>query len=301
MRVYVTGGSGFVGRRLVPHLLNAGHGVTASDREVDVTDPRAMADAFSRARPDAVIHLAAQSSVAASWRDPAIAYRVNFLGTRSVLRALASRAPGARLLLVGSGDQYTPSSPGSAAMSEREPLRPRSPYARSKAAAEQLGSLAAAAGLDVVRIRAFNHTGAGQSLHFVASDFARQIAQMSTGSRPAEMRVGNLDSVRDFLHVDDVIDAYLRLLEPTAPADIYNVASGEGTSIRSLLETLCELAGVSPSIEVDPKRFRQTDWVRGDATRLRQATGWRPVIPLRQALLELLEYWQAQPDEGPPS
>ncbi len=296
MRVYVTGGSGFVGQRLIPRLVEAGHEVTASDREVDVSAPRAMADAFARARPDAIVHLAAQSSVAASWRDPAVAYRVNFLGARSVLQALANQVPRARLLLVGSGDQYAPTQPGSPPLSERDSLRPRSPYARSKTAAEQLGSLAAADGLDVLRIRAFNHTGAGQSVQFVASDFSQQIAEILAGSRPPEMRVGNLDAVRDFLHVDDVVGAYLRLLEPEAPADIYNVASGEGTSIRSLLETLCEIASVSPNIEIDPARFRPTDWMRGDAGRLRRVTGWRPATPLRDALAELLAFWRAHPE-----
>jgi GDP-4-dehydro-6-deoxy-D-mannose reductase len=172
-------------------------------------------------------------------------------------------------------------------------LAPRSPYARSKAAAEVLGNEAAARGLDVIRLRPFNHTGAGQTPQFVASDFAKQVSEIAAGRRAPQMRVGNLDSLRDFLHVDDVLDAYLGLLDRSAPADIYNVASGEGTSIRDLLDMLCDIADVTPDVEIDPERFRPTDWVIGDASRLRKATGWKPTRMLRDALVELVEYWRS--------
>jgi GDP-4-dehydro-6-deoxy-D-mannose reductase len=296
MRVFVTGASGFVGSRLVPSLEAAGHETIASDLDVDVRDPDSVAKAFLAARPEAVIHLAAQSSVAASWRDPATAFRVNYLGARNVIRALEAHVPGARLLLVGSGDQYAPTALSAPPRHERDVLEPRSPYAKSKAAAEQLGCFAAQRGLDVVCIRAFNHTGAGQDTQFVASDFAKQVAEIAAGRRAPEMRVGNLESARDFLHVDDVIDAYGRLIDPNVPRGIYNVASGIGTPIRALLDILCELASVTPSIEVAPERFRPTDCVVGDASRLRNATGWRPKTALRETLQELLAYWSEHPD-----
>lgn len=275
MRVYVTGASGFVGTRLKPALEAEGHGVRAADREVDVTDRSAVAAALTSARPDAVVHLAAQSSVADSLRAPHEAWRVNFLGTRAVLQAVADRAPRARVLVVGSADQYAPTEPGSAPLDETTPLRPRNPYARSKAAAEQLARLAARGGLDVVCVRAFNHTGPGQTPRFVVPDFAQQIARIADGLVEPVMRVGNLESVRDFLDVRDVVAAYLRLLDPAVPADVYNVASGRGRSVASILDRLCELAGVSPRIERDPSRHRPTDWLVGDPTRLATATGWR--------------------------
>jgi GDP-4-dehydro-6-deoxy-D-mannose reductase len=292
MRVYLTGARGFVGPRLARRLAQAGFQTFGNDAEVDVTDLDAVERAFAEARPDAVIHLAAQSSVAASWRDPGDCFRVNYLGSRCVLRALARQCPSARLLLIGSAEQYDVSRPGEPPRRESDPLCPRSPYARSKAAAEQLGSLAAESGLDVVRVRAFNHTGPGQSMRFVASDFAHQVAEIEAGLRPARMRVGNLESLRDFLDVDDVVEAYLALLDPVVPADIYNVASGQGVPIRSLLETLCELAGVSPQVETDPERHRPTDWLVGDASRLRAACDWQPRVPLRATLERVLDHWR---------
>jgi GDP-4-dehydro-6-deoxy-D-mannose reductase len=300
MRVFVTGASGFVGRRLVPRLRASGHLALGADREVDITRPDLLGPALEGFAPDAIIHLAAMSSVAQSWRQPGLCYQLNFLGTRCLLATAREFCPQARILLIGSADQYAPSRAESRGLDEQTPLRPRSPYARTKAAAELLGELHAAEGLDVVRIRAFNHTGAGQSDRFVASAFARQLAEIRAGVRPPRMRVGNLDSVRDFLHVDDVIEAYRGLLAPSVPADVYNVASGRGASIRSILDDLVEISGVSPQIEIDPARWRETDWLVGDASKLRRATGWRPRLPLETILEELFEYWHRRVQSTPP-
>ncbi|MCA9501833.1 MAG: GDP-mannose 4,6-dehydratase [Myxococcales bacterium] len=293
MRVFVTGASGFVGRRLLPRLRAAGHEATGCDREVDVTQPEALRAALVRAEPDAVIHLAAMSDVALSWREPLRCYRINFVGTRTLLTEVARVRPAARVLLVGSADQYGPTSEAGSPFDETTPQRPRSPYARSKAAAEALGTQAAEQGLDVVRIRAFNHTGAGQSDQFVASSFARQVARIRLGRQEASLRVGNLDSVRDFLHVDDVLDAYVALLDPSVPAAVYNVAGERATPIRDVLDRLVALAGVAPRVEVDPDRFRPTDWLVGDASRLSRATGWRARTSLDELLRELHEHWLA--------
>lgn len=290
----MTGAAGFVGRRLLPRLEARGWQVTACDLEVDVTDPAAVEAILGRSQAQAIVHLAALSSVAASVKDPASCFRANYLGTRCLLRAVAEFAPAARVLLIGSSEQYDLCLPGAAASRESDPLKPRSPYARSKAAAEQLGAEAARSGLDVVRVRSFNHTGAGQSDSFAASSFARQVAEIAAGRREPVMRVGNLDSVRDFLDVSDVIDAYIALLDTAIPADVYNVASGRGVTLRSLLDSLLEIADVSPRIETDPERMRPTDWVVGDATRLHDATAWQPRIPLRETLNELLGYWREQ-------
>ena len=294
MRVYVTGASGFVGQHLLPRLVDAGMSVVSRGMELDICDGEALRLDLEAERPDAIVHLAAQSSVAASWQDPADCFRVNYLGTRNLLDGIESLGLPARVLLIGSADEYETTRPDIAAYRESAPLRPGSPYARTKAAGELLGGLAASRGLDVVRVRAFNHTGAGQSERFVASSFAKQIAEIAEGVREPLMQVGNLESVRDFLDVDDVVQAYLSLLDPAVPADVYNIASGVPVKIAGLLELMMEIAGVSPTVETHPDFFRPTDQLIGDATRLREATGWKPRIPLRQTVASMLEGWKAE-------
>ena len=291
MRVFVTGASGFVGGHLLPALQHQGWEVFSADREVDVTRRDAVAEAFRRARPDSVIHLAAQSSVAASFGDPLDSFRINFIGSLNVLSAIRCHSPDARVLLIGSSDCYGPQ-PESGPLTEDRPLLPESPYARSKAAAELLGANEAARGLDVMRVRSFTHIGVGQTDRFVTPSFARQIAEIAEGRSEALLRVGNLDSVRDFLDVRDVVAAYCRLLDRSVPAGVYNVASGRGVSIRTVLDELLSLAGVSARVEIDPDRFRPADHRVGDASKLRNATGWKPEIPLRRTLRDLLAYWR---------
>ncbi|HIL02697.1 MAG TPA: NAD-dependent epimerase/dehydratase family protein [Myxococcales bacterium] len=294
MRILVSGSRGFVGTRLIPRLEAAGHRVTGFDVDsVDVSDASMVRGVVEKATPDAVVHLAAVAFVPAASRDPNLAHRVNVQGTQNVIEALERDAPEARLLLVGSSEQYAPVEPGAPALTEAARLEPQGVYAETKAAAERLGLEAAGRGLDVVTIRAFNHTGPGQAPIFVAPDFARQIALIEAGNPPT-MRVGNLDSVRDFLHVDDVVDAYIRLLDRAVPADTYNIASGVGTRIGNLLESLARLAGVTPEIERDEKRWRPADARVGDSERLKRAAGWQPSRSLEGLLTELLTYWRRQ-------
>jgi len=293
VRVLVTGASGFVGGHLLPRLAREGHEAIATNEPgLDVTDAAAVRAAFERERPDAVVHLAAVSSVPASREAPDTTFRVNYLGTRAVLESAARGAPSARLLLVGSGDEYGAAPPESPPFRECDPLRPGSPYARSKAAADLLGAAFAERGLDVVRVRAFNHTGPGQSDVFVAASFARQVAEIEAGRREPVLRVGNLDSRRDFLDVEDVVDAYGRLLHRDVPARAYNVARGEGVRIGDLLERLLARARVRPAVEVDPERVRPLDVSVGDPARLRAATGWAPRIDLDTLVDRLLAWWR---------
>ena len=300
MRVLVTGSRGFVGTRLIPRLEEAGHEVLGFDQDtVDVTDGTAVAGLVRQFSPEALVHLAAIAFVPEASRDPNLAHRVNVGGTQSVIQALEAHAAGARLLLIGSGDQYPAIAPGGPPLSESTVLDPKGPYATTKAAAEQLGLRAAQQGMDVVCVRAFNHTGPGQAPLFVAPDFAQQLARIEAGhSEP--MRVGNLDSVRDFLHVDDVIDAYIELLDPGVSAGVYNVASGEGTRIGELLESLARLAGVEPQVETDETRWRPADSRVGDPRRIQDATGWNPRRSLETTLAELVDYWRHRVREENP-
>jgi GDP-4-dehydro-6-deoxy-D-mannose reductase len=292
MRVFVTGAAGFVGRRLQPRLEAGGAQVIGTDLELDVGDAGRVADAVSAARPDAIVHLAAISFVPEAAGNPEAVYRVNFLGAHSVLEAARKISPRVRLLLVGSGYVYGAADPGAPPFDESSPLRPDSPYAWSKAAADLLGGVYADQGVDVVRVRPFNHTGPGRPDHFVESSFARQIAEIEAGLRPPRMAVGNLDAVRDFLDLEDVLDAYVRLLDPEVPAGVYNVASGKGTSIRDLLDLLLAESSIRPEVTVDQARWRRADSSVGSAERLEKTTGWAPKIPLRETLRRLLDGWR---------
>ena len=148
--------------------------------------------------------------------------------------------------------------------------------------------------LDVVRVRAFNHTGPGQGDAFVCASFARQAAEIAAGRREPILKVGTLESLRDFLDVDDVLAAYLALLDRRVPAAAYNVASGVGRRVGDLLQTLLSLAGIAPRVEIDPARVRPADASVGDASRLRAATGWQPRVPFELTLRRLLDHWKAR-------
>lgn len=276
----------------MPALEAAGYQVAASDRELDVSDAEAMETRVAQVAPDLVIHLAAVSSVPASRSAPELTYRVNFLGARAVLEACARRAPRARVLLAGSGDQYGTAEPGSQPFREGDALRPRSPYACTKAAADLLGESYAARGLCVVRGRAFNHSGPGQDDRFVVASFARQAAEIASGRREPLLQVGNLESRRDFLDVQDVVAAYLALAAPEIAPGAYNIASGEPRRVGDALETLLRLAGITPQVEVDPERMRPTDFAAGDSSRLRDATGWAPRVAFEETLARVLDDWR---------
>jgi GDP-4-dehydro-6-deoxy-D-mannose reductase len=297
----MTGGRGFAGSRLAPRLERAGYEVALLERGADVCDSAAVDASLSPARPDAVVHLAALTSVPRSFAEPIAAARVNYLGTLNVLRAAARHAPRARVLLVTSSEIYGHSDPSTdpAPIDETAPLRAASPYARSKAAADVLGAAWAARALDVVRARPFNHTGPGQPDSFVASSLARQVAEIEAGRRPAELQVGNLDAVRDFLDVDDVVEAYLRLLDPAVPRGAYNVARGVGVPVRELLARLLARSTARPVVRVDPARWRPADASVGCAERLRRATDWSPHVPLADTLERLLDDWRARVNATP--
>jgi GDP-4-dehydro-6-deoxy-D-mannose reductase len=291
--MWVSGADGFVGSWLLPRLTRDGHDVTAADREVDVCDAAAVAVAIDAARPDAIVHLAALASVATSYTDPEAVARVNYFGTLHVLRAALRHAPHARVLLVSSSEIYGGSAT-SDPISENAPLAPVSPYARTKAAADLLGAAFAESGLDVVRARPWNHTGPGQTDGYVASSFARQLAEMVLGQRDPVLQVGNLGAVRDFLDVADVVDAYAQLLDPRVPRGAYNIATGVPVRIAEILDHLTEHAGLQPQLEMDPTRHRSDRASVGDATRLRRVTDWAPRIPLQDTLARLFDAWLRQ-------
>ena len=304
MRVLVTGIEGFVGGHLEARLRGDGHEVwggtldappSGAPRRVrcDVTDPESVREALRASGAEAVVHLAARSSVAASRTDPLGTYAVNTMGAVHVLEAARLAAIPGPVLLVGSGEQYGESG-GDGLLHEDAPLRPVSPYAGSKVAAEAAGlQYARGGGVGAILTRSFAHTGPGQEARFVLPAFASRLARIAREGGTAEMRVGNLWPVRDYLDVRDVVSAYALLLERGEPGTVVNVCSGEGVSLGDLLGELANVAGVKVLVVEDPELVRPGELARlvGDPRRL-LALGWRREIPRRRMLEDLWHWWK---------
>lgn len=302
MRVLVTGAEGFVGGRVVRRLVADGHAVTAAIRRgtapqlgevvvrpFDLRDDASVRD-VAGAGFDAVVHLAAVASGADARRDPGAAWEVNAAGTARLCEAVAGAGPAPTLLLLVSTAEVYGVGDGPRARVESDAPAPCSPYAASKLGAEVAATeVGRRTGLRVVVVRPFPHTGAGQDPRFVAPAFARRIREAQRAGR-REVPVGNLDPIRDVLHVDDVVDAYVALIERGTPGACYNVASGVGVSIREVFERLRALLHADVRAVVEPGMTRPADipHLVGDATRLRTDTGWRPRRTLDEALDEVV-------------
>lgn len=295
MRALVTGASGFVGGHLAAHLRSAGDDVLLDPPGgvVDICDGDAVRAWFDAVRPEVVYHLAGWSDVGASWNAPEDVFRVNANGSLHVLRAAAS-AGVTRVLLVSSADVYGIVAEADLPITEDHPLRPVSPYAASKVAADFLGLQAwLGHGLEVVRVRAFNHLGPGQSPQFVAPAIASRIAQNELDGGD-EILVGNLEARRDLTDVRDVVRAYRLLMERGTPGEAYNVCSGSAVRVADLAASLLGLSQRPMHLAVDPSRHRPIDVpvLLGANDRLREATGWRPEIPLDVTLADILAEWR---------
>lgn len=294
MRALVTGGHGFVGRWLSAHLEQEGDEVVVTGEEVDVTDADAVRHSFEDIRPDAVYHLAGWASVGSSWTDPAGAFRVNANGAVHVLDAARRLDPSPRVLIVSSAEVYGRVQPAQLPLTEETPVSPVSPYAASKVAAE-VAARQAFLGyeLPVFVVRPFNHIGPGQSPGFVVSDLAKRIVEAErSGATVLEM--GNPSPRRDLTDVRDVVRAYRMLVDRGEPGATYNVCSGEDVQVGELARRLIELSGVDLELRTESVELRPVDVpvLRGDAGRLRAATGWVPEVPLDETLLDVLGSWR---------
>jgi GDP-4-dehydro-6-deoxy-D-mannose reductase len=261
----------------------------------DITQRDQIQQVVAQAQPDLIFHLAAQSSVAASWKDPYNTLRVNAEGTIHLLEALRAEHLNPRIVLVGSGEQYGLVRPEENPICEDCLFRPANPYAVSKASQDLYGyQYFVAYGLPIIRARPFNHFGPGQPSTFVIAKFARQLALIEAGKAPPELPVGNLHVRRDFLPVEDVVAAYLTLAEQGHPGQAYNIGSGHSRSIRSILDLLLTLTTVSIRINEDPDLLRPVDvpLLEADTSRLRADTNWQPTIPFEVALQGMLDYWR---------
>lgn len=314
--VLVTGASGFAGSHLLEHLASpdvaaairpkelvawsrsappAAFAGLARWQQVELLDRDRVREAIRELKPSAVYHCAGSAQVATSWTDTAATLSSNVLTSHFLLDALRRVGTPSRILLLGSATIYRPAS---TPLNEDAPVAPASPYAVSKFAQEQLGLRALKEdGVVVVLTRSFNHTGPRQKAGFFAPDMARQIVAIERGANPV-IHVGNLDAERDLTDVRDMVRAYALLMEKGTAGTVYNVASGVGRSMRSVLDGLVQRARVPMTVVPDPARLRPHDnpTVVGNPARLREATGWAPAIPFDRTLDDLLDYWRTTPE-----
>ena len=302
--VLITGASGFVG----PHVARAlaARGATAhglgnetprdalplqSWHVADLRDEDALERAVAAVRPDAVVHLAGQSSAGRSFQQPVETFDANALGTWRLLMAVSRAAPRARTLVVASSEVYGPQPEGTR-VAEDAPFRPVSPYALSKAAADAMAEVAGGKlGLDVVRVRAFGHTGPGQRPPFVIPSWAEQIAAIEAGRTEPVLRVGDLSVTRDLSDVRDVALGYVALLARGRSGAAYNLCRGSGVKLESVLARLTALASVPVRVTADPALIRPADvpYLVGDPTSVERDTGWRVSIELERTLRDVLD------------
>lgn len=298
-KLLITGLNGFVGRTVTQVLgsrkTDYNLDITIPGCTYDLTDRAQVANAIREARPDFVIHLAAQSFVPESFANPRATYDVNFYGTLNLLEALKSIGFTGRLLYVGSAEVYGLVDMADLPIKETRLLRPRNPYAVSKLAAEILCyQWSQTDNIDVVMARPFNHIGPGQSDRFVVSDFAKQIAEIKHGMRPPVVYVGDIEVTRDFTDVRDVVRAYLLLLKHGTSGVTYNVCSGAERNIGGVLNRLLEIGGVRADVVQDRHRLRPSEQKRlfGCYDKLNQCSGWNPEIVFETSLRDTLIDWE---------
>ncbi len=317
MKVLITGMTGFAGGHLSQYLqglegvevagldlaspdetfLKSFDGIAPEVHCCDLAEPGPLAKVVAEVEPDAVIHLAALAQVAGAWEQAASILETNIVCTQVLMQTLHEKAPEARVLIVSSSEVYGKIDQDRLPANEESVLRPNNPYSVSKVASEFVAlQYHEAFGAEVVIARPFNHIGPRQVGNFVVPAFARQIAEMEAGLREQVLRVGNLESSRDFTDVRDVVRAYYLLLTRGQSGEAYNVASGNSYPISDILAMLLEMSSVHPVAENIPELMRPSDTpvVAGDSSKLKALGDWNPEISLEQSLRDTLDYWRQQ-------
>jgi GDP-4-dehydro-6-deoxy-D-mannose reductase len=294
------GSTGFVGGHLRAAAEAGGVRVIGTSRDgagaelgCELTDRGSVTDAIRSSSPDLVVNMAGQASVAESWDRPAETFAVNATGVVNLLEAVAAQAPAAHVTCVSSADAY--GAAGDQPFREQDPLAPLNPYGAAKAAMEAVcGQYARARGLEIAVIRAFNQLGPGQSPKFVASDFARQVAEAElAGSDTARLSVGDISIARDFTDVRDSARAYLTVAQQRL-AGTFNLCSQRAVKLEALIEEIRKATPLTVVTEQNRSRPADAPLIVGSAEKLRKATGWSASIPLEQTVADLLGWWRSE-------
>ena len=309
-KAMIIGAGGFVGTYLIKHLHDdCGYEVVATKlpsetlgdvpakvKDLNILDKEAIVTLLFEERPDYIFHLAAQSSVSVAWNNPQLTIDINIKGAVNLMDAIRELFYKPRVVVIGSGEEYGHIRQGETPIPEDNRLRPGNIYAATKACQNMIGSIYSQAyDMELVMVRAFNHIGPGQSPIFVVSDFCKQVAEIEKGLREPVMYTGNLSAMRDFTDVRDVVKAYGLLAAKGVKGETYNVGRGKAYEIREILDKIIALSDAKISVETDPNKIRPVDVpiIEADITKIREATGWAPVIPIDDTLKEVLDYWRA--------
>jgi len=316
MRVLITGITGFVGSHLAEYILanhpdvelfgirrwrsrieNVEHLLDqVRILECNLVDSSSVKAVIADVRPDKVFHLAAQSFVPSSWNAPAESITTNIIGQLNIFEALReTKLLDTWVQIACSSEEYGMVYSDEVPIRETNPLRPLSPYAVSKVGQDVLAyQYYMSYGIKAVRTRGFNHTGPRRGEVFVCSNFSKQVVEVEKKKRPPEIFVGNLEAKRDFTDVRDMVRAYWLATESCEPGDVYNICSGLSISIRELLDLVVSNSSVQIEIKPDPSRLRPSDvpLLLGDYSKFHKATGWKPTIPFRQTLSDIMDYWR---------
>lgn len=299
-KALIFGINGFVGPYLAEELAASGYQIAGSDRaktcrsslaawyrEADLLDAHEVEQVIVQAQPNLIVNLAAISSVGQSWFTPQATMQVNAIGALNILEAAKNNALFPRIVFIGSSEEYAPSSEP---LKEDSPLCANNPYGVSKMAQERFAEIYQERfDLKVFNIRAFNHTGVGQSDSFVLPSFCKQVAEIERSGKPGVIRVGNLEVARDFSDVRDVVRAYRMIAESDYAGEVFNVGSGIANSLRDLLDYVISLCGQRVKVEIDRSRVRPADVpiIQCNRDKISSLLGWQPMYSIEQTLKAL--------------
>lgn len=306
MKALVTGVNGFVGNYLSKYLIEQGYtvyGTVIEDNVVmenvniqrmNLLNKDEVIRTIKSINPDHIYHLAGQSAVGLSWKEPTLTMDVNINGTINLLDAVRENNIDGKVLIIGSSDQYGVIKPEDCPISERHELNPSSPYAISKVTQEQVSRLYINSyKMNIIMVRAFNHIGPMQSKNFVVSDFASKIAEIEKGAEPI-IRVGNLEAYRDFTDVRDIVRGYYMLMKNGKIGEVYNIGSGNAYKIQDILSTLLSLSNTQIKVEIDPERLRPSDVpiIQCDNSKIKSHINWMSQYDIKNTLKDTLDYWR---------